>query len=128
MQRLLGLLATLTGVAALLALVAGQALAGHVNCGGMITQDTTLDSDVIGCPEEGIIIGADNVTLDLNGHSVSAASRSIRVSAENARIEDGAVGGGTGGVSFVRGTSGTVQNVSVTGSEVGITHSFRAAP
>jgi hypothetical protein len=121
MQRSLGFLAALTGALALLALTAGQALADHVDCGDTITQDTTLDSDVVGCPVEGITIGADNVTLDLSGHAVSAASRSIRVSAENARIEDGAVGGGTGGVSFVRGSSGTLQRVSVTGSEVGVT-------
>jgi parallel beta-helix repeat protein len=56
---------------AVLGLSAGQASANHVQCGDTITQDTTLDSDLIGCPGDGIVIGADGVTLDLNGHTVS---------------------------------------------------------
>ena len=48
-----------------------QALASHVQCGEVITQDTTLDSDLIDCPREGIVIGANDVTLDLNGHVVA---------------------------------------------------------
>jgi large repetitive protein len=48
----------------------GQALASHVGCGDTITTDTTLDSDLLNCPNNGIIIGADNITLDLNGHTI----------------------------------------------------------
>src|SRR3954452_8563988 len=60
----------------LLALTAGQALAQNVQCGDVITQDTTLDSDVT-CPtvdQVAISIRAnaslDSVRLDLNGHTV----------------------------------------------------------
>src|SRR5829696_5716865 len=49
---------------------AGQALARHVGCGDTITTDTTLDSDLVNCPNNGIVIGADNITLDLNGHTI----------------------------------------------------------
>ena len=48
----------------------GQALASHVGCGDTITTDTTLDSDLVNCPNNGIIIGAANITLDLNGHII----------------------------------------------------------
>jgi parallel beta-helix repeat protein len=48
----------------------GQALASHVQCGDVITKDTVLDSDLIDCPGDGIVIGADDITLDLNGHTV----------------------------------------------------------
>jgi parallel beta-helix repeat protein len=48
----------------------GQALASDVGCGDTITTDTTLDSDLVNCPNNGIIIGADNITLDLNGHTI----------------------------------------------------------
>jgi parallel beta-helix repeat protein len=48
----------------------GRALASHVACGDTITADTTLDSDLVNCPNHGIVIGADDVTLDLNGHLV----------------------------------------------------------
>lgn len=45
--------------------------AGHVTCGQVITTDTTLDSDVGPCNgTDGIVVGADGITLDLNGHSV----------------------------------------------------------
>jgi hypothetical protein len=47
-----------------------QALANHVQCGDVITQDTTLDSDLIGCPGDGIVIGGSDITLDLGGHTV----------------------------------------------------------
>jgi parallel beta-helix repeat protein len=55
---------------ALLGVLAGRALGNHVQCGDVITQDTTLDPDLADCPGDGIVIGADGVTLDLNGHTV----------------------------------------------------------
>jgi hypothetical protein len=47
-----------------------DALASHVRCGQTITGDTTLDSDLTNCPGSGVVIGAENVTLDLNGHTI----------------------------------------------------------
>jgi len=41
-----------------------------LSCGQTITQSTVLENDVGPCPSNGIIIGADNITLDLNGHRV----------------------------------------------------------
>lgn len=74
MNRILGLAAGAATVALTLALVMtlapGFALASHVQCGDVITQDTTLDSDLLDCPFDGLRIGASNVTLDLNGHTV----------------------------------------------------------
>ncbi len=67
----------LLGVATLVVLaqvavpgLVGTASAAHVGCGTVITQSTTLDSDVGPCPSNGIIVGADNIVLDLNGHRV----------------------------------------------------------
>src|SRR4051812_39431258 len=45
--------------AVVLALTASQSFAQHVQCGDVITQDTTLDSDLIGCPADGIVIEGD---------------------------------------------------------------------
>jgi parallel beta-helix repeat protein len=36
----------------------------------MITQDTTLDSDLVDCPGSGVLVAADGVTLDLAGHLI----------------------------------------------------------
>jgi parallel beta-helix repeat protein len=56
--------------AAFLAFGSVQALANHVGCGDVIKQDTTLDSDLVDCPKAGIVIGADNVRLNLAGHTI----------------------------------------------------------
>src|SRR5918996_2155351 len=48
-----------------------RAWASHVNCGDTITTDTTLDSDLLSCPNNGIAIGADDITIDLNGHTIT---------------------------------------------------------
>jgi parallel beta-helix repeat protein len=41
-----------------------------VSCGETITSDTTLANDLTDCPQDGIVIGADDITLDLNGHTI----------------------------------------------------------
>lgn len=47
------------------------AVAEHVACGDVITQDTTLDRDIGPCPGFGLIVAANNVVLDLNGHTIT---------------------------------------------------------
>jgi parallel beta-helix repeat protein len=41
-----------------------------VRCGDTITRDTKLKNDLRNCPGNGIVIGADDITLDLNGHTI----------------------------------------------------------
>jgi parallel beta-helix repeat protein len=48
----------------------GRAFAPQPSCGATITADTKLHSDLVNCPNNGLVIGADNVTLDLNGHVI----------------------------------------------------------
>jgi large repetitive protein len=54
------------------AVAAGGSMAqtGGLSCGDTITVDTTLDRDLLNCPNNGIVIGADDITLDLNGHVI----------------------------------------------------------
>jgi hypothetical protein len=52
------------------AFTGGPALANHLSCGATIVADTTLDSDLVNCPNNGIVIGAEDITLDLNGHRI----------------------------------------------------------
>jgi Right handed beta helix region len=51
-------------------LVPAPAVATHVACGDVITEDTLLDSDLLDCPSGGLVIGADGVTIDLGGHTI----------------------------------------------------------
>lgn len=46
------------------------AFAVPVKCGDRITEDTTLHTDLLNCPDDGLVIGADGITLDLNGHRI----------------------------------------------------------
>lgn len=52
----------------------GPAAAGHLECGTVITETTTLDGDVGPCPDGGLIVAADGIKLDLNGHMVFGTS------------------------------------------------------
>ncbi len=45
--------------------------AGRLSCGDVITKSTTLVADIGPCPADGIVIGADNIFLNLNGHTIS---------------------------------------------------------
>jgi hypothetical protein len=68
-----------------LAVVLGLAVAGvivfsggeaaavqQLSCGDTITTDATLHHNLVNCPNNGIVIGADNVTLDLNYHTIDS--------------------------------------------------------
>jgi hypothetical protein len=59
--------------ALVLCLVPASAHASHVQCGDVITQDTKLDSDLLNCPGDGVVIGAAGITLDLNGHTIDGS-------------------------------------------------------
>src|SRR5512145_568752 len=65
------------------ALLAPPAAATHVSCGDTITQDTTLDSDLVGCAGDGLVIGADGVTVDLGGHRIDGAGAGAGIRSEN---------------------------------------------
>jgi nitrous oxidase accessory protein NosD len=78
-------------VSGTMALGGGRALASHVSCGDTITADTTLDSDLIDCPNNGIVIGADDVTLDLNGHTIDGDGELREDCPEDEICDDGVV-------------------------------------
>jgi parallel beta-helix repeat protein len=66
-------LEALLAAVALLSTIAPGALAAkpiHLSCGDTITADTKLADDLLDCPGIGVIVGADDVTLDLGGHTI----------------------------------------------------------
>jgi large repetitive protein len=54
--------------------LAASAPTQTVSCGQVITSDTRLANDLVDCPADGLVIGADGVTLDLNGHTIAGRS------------------------------------------------------
>ncbi len=91
--------------------------AAHVRCGQVITQSTRLDSDVGPCSNNGIVVGADNITLDLNGHRVfGTAGPGDRAGVyvfrrSGVTVRNGTVSNFDGGVVIEGGSNNTVANV-----------------
>jgi parallel beta-helix repeat protein len=98
---ILVLLVATSSVSALDALVGGHAaLAGPPSCGDTITVDTTLDADLLDCPSNGIVIGADDITLDLNGHTIDGDNTLVDPCPENEFCDVGVANDGHNGVSI----------------------------
>jgi hypothetical protein len=51
----------------------------HASCGQTITADTTLESDLTKCTGPAIRIGADDITIDLNGHTITGKGKGVGV-------------------------------------------------
>lgn len=72
-----------------------------ISCGDTITEDTILTQDLLNCPGTGLTIGADNIVLDCQGHSIT--------------------GGGTNnGIYLNRRTGVTIKNCNVANFAYGI--------
>ena len=95
------LVASLTVLIGLLLGVPDRALASHVQCGDVVTQDTTLDSDLVDCPGFGLVVRGDGVALDLGGHMVQGAPAQfsgVLIQARDVRVRDGRIEGFSTGV------------------------------
>jgi parallel beta-helix repeat protein len=99
------MLATVTTVFAFaatgaMALGGGPSSASHVGCGDTITADTTLDSDLVNCPSNGLVIGADDIALDLNGHTVAGDGEPVKRCPRGEFCDTGVVNDGHDGVTI----------------------------
>ena len=45
-------------------------VATEVHCGEVLTEDTIVGNDLDNCPGEGLVVGASNIVVDLNGHRI----------------------------------------------------------
>jgi large repetitive protein len=97
-------------VAAILAIAGAEASADHVSCGDTITTDTTLDSDLLDCPSNGIVIGADDITLDLNGQTVSGDGEPFKACPEREFCDVGVLNNGHDGVTVRNGSVGQFES------------------
>lgn len=92
----------------------GTAAAAHVGCGQIITQSTVLDADVGPCPDGGIVVGADNITLDLGGRTVRGTPQpgdGVGILLEGrtgVRVMNGTVTSFDAGVAILGGSGNTV--------------------
>ena len=91
-----------------------------VGCGAVLTVNTTLTADVVGCVGDGLVVGADGITVNLNRHVVSGdtvedpADVGIRVSGHHSvTVTNGTVQGFYRGVVFESSPSGVVTDMTV---------------
>jgi nitrous oxidase accessory protein NosD len=89
-----------------------RAEASHVGCGEKVTRDTRLDRDLVNCRNNGIVIGADGVTLNLNGHTIDGDGKPFAACPRGKICDGGVVIAGHNGV--------TVKHGSVREFEVGV--------
>jgi hypothetical protein len=50
------------------------ASAARPSCGAVVVKSTTLRANLTNCPGDGLVIGADGITLDLAGHTIDGAA------------------------------------------------------
>jgi parallel beta-helix repeat protein len=126
-------------------LLPGAAHATTVHCGDTISTDTTLDSDLEGCPGIALIVRGHDLTLDLNGHVVdghiemtSNGVNGISLGRGNLVVENGTVLGGVSlgytadavikrmtirrtGIEFFKGSSGSIDHTLIEDTGVAFT-------
>jgi hypothetical protein len=93
---------------------AAPAAANHVQCGDTITQNTTLDSDLV-CSGDGLTAEAGGITLDLAGHTLQgplAFSVGVNVlSFDHVTIRNGTISGFSRGVDTDGARGTTLRNM-----------------
>ena len=104
------------------AAAASPASAQPLTCGQVITQDTTLDAD-LNCYGTGVraalFIGADGITLDLAGHTISASRSIIDEGYDNVTIRNGRLNNDDG--PLIKDASGTrLRNLRFEGITTGL--------
>lgn len=75
-----------------------------VACGDTITSDTTLANDLTDCPNNGVVIGANDVTLDLNGHTIDGDGQPFEPCSEGDFCDVGVANDGHRGVRVINGS------------------------
>jgi parallel beta-helix repeat protein len=104
----------------------GVAAAGPVSCGEVITTNTKLHADLVDCPGDGVVIGADNITLDLGGHTIDGLGSGAPFGSdgidnsggfEDVVIKNGTVTEFQQGVTLVGTTANVARNLTVAGND-----------
>jgi parallel beta-helix repeat protein len=103
---------------------AGPALAAKLSCGDIVSTDTVLENDILGCNGPGLGIAADGVTLDLNGHTIAGSGLGFGVfpigRLRDITVQNGTVSGFRNGVSLDFLNRPTVRSMTLVGGHDGI--------
>ena len=93
-------------------------------CGRVITQDTKLRADIVNCLGPAIVIGADHITLDLNGHKLDGTGLGAGVDNydghEGVVIKRGTIQQFDAGVGIAGGRDNHLQRLTLSDNDEGI--------
>jgi len=102
-----------------------QARVGNVICGQTLTESTIVENDLANCPGDGLVAGADGITIDLNGRTIDGQTiptgNGIAISGfDGVVVENGTITGFDVGVSIVLGADRTrVRDLRISGDGIG---------
>jgi len=93
-----------------------------LSCGSTITADTTLTADIGPCPSFGLIVAADNVTLDLGGHRLFGTPQPLDDAGiymkgrSGVTVRNGTINAFDAGVAIEGGSANTVTGIRAVGN------------
>jgi parallel beta-helix repeat protein len=109
---------------------------GVTSCGEIVNEDVTLTSDLECGPGDGLIVGANDITINLNGYSITSSdeagsedpsmnydgSSGILVpNAQNVAISGlGEVSGFDRGITFMGSSGGQVADIQLANNDIGV--------
>ena len=109
---------------------------GVASCGEIVNEDVTLTSDLECGPGDGLIVGANDITINLNGYSITSSeeagsenpsinydgSSGILVpNAQNVAISGlGEISGFSRGVTFMGSSGGQIADVQLANNDIGV--------
>jgi parallel beta-helix repeat protein len=103
---------------------AGATGAPSPACGDVVTTDVTLSKSLKGCAS-GLVVGADNVTIDLNGHSIKGLANGTGIGIDVAgrtgvTVKNGNISDFAEGVKLFNTSNSTVERLVIRRTVTGI--------
>ena len=102
--------------------------AGLYACGDTIVDNTFLGHDLTQCPQHGLILGADNIVLDCQGHSITRPGQGgVGIDAtgrRNVQIRNCVISGFSSAIRLNETNASLIVNNTLTGNAVGIFHQW----
>jgi hypothetical protein len=93
-------------------------------CGDVVVADVVLEADLTGC-ETGLVVGADGVTIDLNGHSIEGQSVLLgsgieAIARSGITVKNGRISGFSTGVRLFDTSASSVEDLVVGDTDTAI--------
>jgi nitrous oxidase accessory protein NosD len=105
-----------------------------LKCGQTVTTSVKLGNDLLNCPEDGLVVGASGITIDLNGHRITGPPQeggdpalcfcgvNDKAGFDNITLRSGRIEGFRHGASFEDAEAVTVRNLVTRGERTNPTN------